>query len=410
MAGNGTDASVSRTAANTYPLPRLQKEGNWLVFVDQRETGVANPAWDMLWQKQSPGHLAVACMTSRERVERLKSTFRINLGKEPSTGQPRSEAWREFLTENLYFNAAQMSLPGDYCPALDVPGFAHGESQGMCDLFGAKVELLPDGHHYVHPLPPVPQVIDELVSAPVASSQYWQAVEYIRYARTATRSTLPFHNPVMTGPLDTANYLLGTTTLLEWLYTEPETVHKLLEKITNVMIDFITAIRQATEGTLCSHHLRCVRGGFDVCSEMRSMISTQMYEQYEAPCLRRIGNTLGPFSAHSCGNWEGTIDSMLRDQNFRAMNGQIRENELASLCRLTAGRLTLSIGRSVDVHKRFLWPDRTTYYRHILETVPEGQPFELTLEAEEDIAQWSELHWQIRGEEYPWTAPTSSMT
>ncbi|MEK9137750.1 MAG: uroporphyrinogen decarboxylase family protein, partial [Bacteroidota bacterium] len=43
--------------------------------------------------------------------------------------------------------------------------------------------------------------------------------------------------PVMTGPFDTVNYLLGTTTLMEWVYTEPLVVHGLLDKVTAVIIE-----------------------------------------------------------------------------------------------------------------------------------------------------------------------------
>ena len=307
--------------------------------------------------------------------------------------------------ENLYFNAATMELPGDYCPALDVPGFVHGQSQGIADLFGAEIKLLSDDNFHASPLSPNPEKITDIKPLPIETSRYFHAVEYIRYARQATGAAMPFHNPVMTGPLDTANYILGTTTLMEWLYAEPEVLHHLLSTITDVLIEMIAALHDAAGGTLCSHHLRCARGGFDLCSELRSLISLDLYEQFEAPYLQRIGESLGAFSAHSCGNWERTIPSIINDPNFRAMNGQIKENDLATLCNLASGKLTLSIGRSMDVHDRFMWTDSQSYYRHILETVPDGQPLELIIETENDIQVWDKLHRQIRGKTFHWTKP-----
>jgi len=390
---------------SSYPLPQMQTSKDRLIFVDAASTSAANPVWDMLWEKKWPGHIAASITPTLQRVARLKDKYRLELNDRLCRPASWTPEWLEYLTENLYGKAAQMQLPGDYCPCLDVPGFVHGESQGLCDLFGAKVEQLPDGHHHVYPLAPIPRAIENIAILPIKQSKYWRAVEYIQYARGATQGVLPFHNPVMTGPIDTANYLLGTTVLLEWLYTEPQAVHSLLEKITGVLIEMVKAIKQAAGGHLCSHHLNCVRGGFYFCSEVRSLISPEMYEQFEAPYLSRIGEALGPFSAHSCGNWEKTVPSILRDPNFRAMNGQIKENDLAALCRIADGKLTLSIGRSVYVHDRFMWPDVESYYRYILQTVPEGQPIEITLESEEDSGLWNQLYHEICGKKFPWTPP-----
>ena len=399
--------NVNTLVANKqYPLPRVHIDSDRLIFADEQSSVATNPVWDMLWQKKWPGHIAVSCSSSVERVDCLKDKYNIELNDEPYRTEYWTPKWLEWLTENLYGNAAQMQLPGDFCYALDVPGFVHGETQGIGDIFAAKVELLSCGNFHVHPLSLTPEAIADINPSLIAKSLYYKAVEYIKYARATTQGILPFRNPVMTGPIDTANYLLGTNTLLEWLYTEPKAIHDLLGKTTDVLIQMVKAIRDAAGGYLCSHHLKCVRGGFDFCSEVRSLISLDMYEEFEAPYLRRIGQELGAFSVHSCGNWEKNIPNIISDPNFRAMNGQIKENDLATICKLASGNLTLSIGRSVDVHDRFIWPSTESYYRHILETVPNGQPFELTIEKEEDINLWGMLHRQIRGNDYQWTPPS----
>ncbi len=77
----------------------------------------------------------------------------------------------------------------------------------------------------------------------------------------------------MTGPLDTANYLLGTMTLLEWLLTRPEVVHRLLDKIADVEIRLIRAFREEAGGVVLPGCLCCTGGGYDLCSECRSLIS-----------------------------------------------------------------------------------------------------------------------------------------
>jgi hypothetical protein len=389
-------------------MPRLERRGRANTFVPDRSGAPANPAWDALWQGRSPGRLAVHVVPGAERISRIKNDCRIDLDDAPHRTQLWNEKWREALTDNLFAIAAQMELPGDTCPALDVPRFTHGQSQGFCDIFGARVERQPDDNYYVHPLPADPGLVREVAPRPPETSVYWGAVEYVRYARGATGGVLPFRNPVMVGPLDAANYLLGSTVLLEWLYAEPETVHHLLGVVTEATIRMMAAIQKAAGGALCGDILPCMRGGFCLCSEVRSLISAEMQEQFDAPYLRRIGEALGPYGIHSCGSWERTIPVALRDPNLRAMHGQVRENDLAELCREVDGRVALSIGRSINVHERFTWPDRESYYRHLLSTVPDGQPFETRLESEADIPLWNRLHQEIRGLAYGWTAPAGA--
>jgi hypothetical protein len=362
----------------------------------------ANPVWDALWRGQSPGRIAVHIVPSAERIARIRERRRLDPDDAPHRPERWDEKWRTALLDNLYAIAAQMELPGDTCPALDVPRFTHGQSQGLCDIFGARVERQPDDNYFVHPLPADPGLIRDLVPRPLETSMYWGAVEYIRYARAATGGTLPFRNPVMVGPLDAANYLLGTTVLLEWLYTEPETIHRLLDTLTDVITRMMAAVQEAAGMVLCGDILPCMRGGFCLCAEVRSLVSAETQAEFDAPYLRRIGEGLGPYGVHSCGSWERTVPVALRDPRLRVMHGQIRENDLAELCRLAGGRLALSIGRSVNVHDRFTWPDRESYYRHILKTVPDDQPLETRLESEEDIPLWDRLHREIRGKAYEW--------
>jgi hypothetical protein len=347
--------------------------------------------WDALWEDQPIGRLAVAIIPSKERKERAKQFCSSLQLKEPKAKSPRwTEQWREALVDALVGLRAEMQLPGDSFPALYVPRFVHSQSQGICDIFGVEVESQEGGLFFVHPLPADPKQVKTLEPQPFNTSRYWGAVEWIRYARAVTNGLFTFRNPVLTGPFDTANYLLGTTVLMEWVYTESSTVHILLEKITNVLVDMIFALKEAAGGVLHSDSFLCMRGGVCLCSECRSLVSQEVYEEFESPYLRRLGEEIGTYGIHSCGNWERTVLSAIADPNFRAMNGQVRENDLSKLCELAKGRITLSIGPSKDLHERYTWQSMEAFYLYILETVPRTQPFELSV-AEEDIPLWNRL-------------------
>lgn len=346
--------------------------------------------WDSLWNNKSIARIAVAVHPNAQRIDRARERANIRLCEAINKPGNWSPQWDEGIVSQLHSFLAASEIESDFFPALAVPRDVHSESQGIADIFGARVELQDTGNTYVYPLAPDPVVIDDIILKPIRESKYWGAVEWIRYAH-GTTGGIECRFPVMTGPLDTANYLLGTTTLLEWVYTHPETLHRLLAKIASVIIEMASAIREAAGGTVHSHHFVCTRGGLDFCSEVRSLISLEMYAQFEAPYLRRIGEALGPYGIHSCGNFERTIPNSLADPNLRVMNGQIKENDLTNLCELAAGKLTLSIGPSVYVHDQFMWEDAESFYRHVIETVPYTQPFEI-LVYEDDFMLWKKLN------------------
>lgn len=361
---------------------------------DRRNT-TGHAGWDAGDRGELQRGCAVAVRPSTARVEQARGTSRDLLPDEDGVRPARwTPAWRNALRDEVATVLASRQLRGAWFPALNVPRFVHGQSQGICDLFGAGVEPQEDGNYFVHPLRPNTAFIDTLKPRAIETSLYWGAVEWINYAHTAGRQQFAFRNPVMTGPFDTANYLLGTTVLMEWVYTEPSTLHRLLNKITEVIIDMLSAVRRAAGGCLHGDALACMRNAFCLCSECRSLVSVDIYEEFEAPYLARIGNRLGPYGIHSCGSWERTVPSALKDPHLRAMNGQVRENDLATLCALAKGGVMLSIGRSQNVHERYTWPDTESFFRHVLTTARFEQPMELSI-SESDLGLWDRLEMSI---------------
>ena len=347
--------------------------------------------WDSLWERKPIDRIAVAVTPSEDTLARAKEEIkRFDLPELEFRPPLWTEKWRENILENLASLYGGLQMPGDAFLSLAVPRFVHGQSQGICDIYGAKVEPQPDGNIFAYPLAPDPKRIEELEPKPVAASMYWGAVEYVRYALAATGGRFPFRNPVMTGPLDTANYLLGTTVLMEWVYTEPRAVHRLLDKVTGVLIETLRALREAANGDMHGDIFACTRGGLCVCSECRSIISREIFEEFEAPYLRRMGDELGPYGIHSCGSWERTIPSAKADPHLRFMHGQVQENDLADLCELADGKILLAIGPSINVHERYIWPDKKSFFSYILRTVPRSQPLEVTI-LEEEVPLWNNL-------------------
>lgn len=370
-----------------------------LTFPDLITAAPAQHAtWDALWRAESIGRIAVDVRPNAATCRAAREAFAFELDEGAATPEAFTPRWREELLNTLYYVAARRLMPGDYAPALDIPRWVHGQSQGFADLFGARVEEQHDGNFFPFPLPADPAFIDDVHCRPLETSLYWRSVEWLRYARAATGGAVPFRGPVMTSPLDTANYLLGSTVLLEWVYAEPETLHGLLAKLTDAIIAMQRALATAAGGMLYNIHLDCARGGLGICSEVRSLVSAEIYAEFEAPYLLRIGEALGEFCIHSCGSWERTVPIDLANPWLRAMNGPSMENDVPTLCRLAGGKKLLSIYSSVDVHEEYLWPDVETYLRHMLTVVPPDQPLELNI-MEDDLPLWQRLHREVLGRE-----------
>jgi len=343
-----------------------------------------------------PG-FAVAVSPSGERVAQMHEEATRSIRDRPQDRPPGwTPEWRDAVASGLSTLLAGKQLPGAWVPALGIPRFVHGQSQGICDLFGASVDRQSDGNYFVRPVAGDKAAIDRIRPRPLRESMYWGAVEWIRYARAATRGRFPFRNPVMCGPFDLANYLLGTTRLMEWVYTEPATVHGLLEKTSAVIIDMMRALRDAAGGTLHALHFSSMANLFDLCSECRSLVSAEMFEEYDAPYLRRIGEAVGPYAIHSCGSWERTVPLSVQDPNLKGMNGQVRENDLPELCRLSGGRVVLSIGPSTHLPERFTWPDRTRFLEYVLQASSPRQPIEIRI-LESEMELYTKLYGRTRG-------------
>jgi hypothetical protein len=354
--------------------------------------------WSSLWNGRSIERIAVSIEPGPERRRKAREKYQFHLNGNAPKPEAWSRQWDENLENQLYDIAARLELPGDAFVSLEVPRFVHGQSQGICDIFGAEVEEQADGLYHVHPLDPIPEAGNALEPSAVQKSMYWGAVEWLEYVRGISGcKQIHVRNPVMTGPLDTASYLLGTTTLMEWIYTEPETLHNLLGKITGIIIYMQKALKTAAGHAVCGPaHFKCSCGGFDFCSEIRSMISRENYENFEAQYLRKIGAATGSYGIHSCGSWERTVAGALSDPNLRGMNGQVRENDLAELFRQGQGEILFSIGPSVDLDERYTWPDTESFLEYICEHYSENDLLEIAV-SESDMDMFRKLNRKFFG-------------
>lgn len=98
----------------------------------------------------------------------------------------------------------------------------------------------------------------------------------------------------MIGPFSLAGRLADVNEMMFLLMDEPETVHALLEKATEFLVSYGTALKAAGAD------------GLFVAEPLAGVISPAALEEFSAPCVRRIVEALQtsdfPLFYHNCGN------------------------------------------------------------------------------------------------------------
>ena len=131
--------------------------------------------WDALRDNTPIDRIAIAVGPGNKRInhvrEALSCFLRDDVAFHPAGWTPR---WWESLLGAVSSVIAGMQLPGDWFPAIEPPRFVHGQGQGICDIFGARVEPQEDENelYFAHPLPADPAEIDAIQPEPLEKSIY----------------------------------------------------------------------------------------------------------------------------------------------------------------------------------------------------------------------------------------------
>jgi hypothetical protein len=334
------------------------------------------PAWDGLTNRRSFGWAAIMSCPKPD-IEQLGKSV-IPAEEIPLTGpvgsRPEWDAVIARQVRDLHLGARSRYEDDSY-PAISIPRSVHGQSQCIAQMFGCEM---------------VEQAAEPGLFYPIGESWVGRAVEFAQYARAVTGGALAIRNPVMTGPIDSANYILGSMQLMRWIHDEPQALHQLLERITGIMIEIIHALQQAAGGALCPDHCTCLPRGFNLCSEVRSLLSVSTYEEFESPYLRRIGRECGCYMIHSCGTWERTLPVDIKDENLMMVNFQTKEMNLQKVYDYTHGKLSLYVGESINLGDQYLWPCETDFYRYLMTAFPEAVPLSFSIKNGQDYLRAQE--------------------
>ena len=157
-------------------------------------------------------------------------------------------------------------------------------------------------------------------------------LDAIDMLKEKTRGMIPISLTDTQSPQDTATLILDTTEFITGMYTEPGNVHALLEKITQLTIDFThTQITHIGESLLASPGHGFVGypflKGIGVSDDNMVISSPDFNEQFSFPYMNRLSKEIGGLALHSCGNWVRSMSKLPTLENLTMIDFAIAGND-----------------------------------------------------------------------------------
>ena len=150
-------------------------------------------------------------------------------------------------------------------------------------------------------------------------------LEMADYFVQKTKGKLPISLTDTQTPLNTASFIIDTTSMLLGMYDNPEDFKKLLNTLSDLLIEFTRKQIEILGDTLVKpgHGFASSRNfeGFGMSDDVILMLSPDQYKQFGIPYLTKIGKALNGAVFHSCGNWSDRIDVVNKIDNLLMVDG-----------------------------------------------------------------------------------------
>ncbi|MGE5740798.1 MAG: uroporphyrinogen decarboxylase family protein, partial [Candidatus Aminicenantes bacterium RBG_16_66_30] len=212
----------------------------------------------------------------------------------------------KFLEAQIEEIEGQSKLRGDLVPAL-CPTLG---VVAVPSAFGAEVVWWENDFPAVRPLiGDRPDKVRDLARPRVTDGELGRILAYARDFLERTGGRMPIRLGDIQGPLDNAALIFGHTAFLEALITAPREVHRLLDMITDLMIEFAAAQRDIVRAAGAEFVPSAFQPwlpdgqGLSVANDVAVMLSPALHDEFGVPYLNRLSEAFGGVYIHSCGDW-----------------------------------------------------------------------------------------------------------
>jgi len=276
-----------------------------------------------------------------------------------------------FLEAQMDEIEGQSKLRGDLVPAL-CPTLG---VIAVPSAFGAEVVWWENDFPAVRPL--LGDRLDrvrDIAKPRVTDGELGRILEYTRVFLERTGGKMPIRLGDIQGPLDNAALIVGHTAFLEALITAPREIHRLLDMITDLMIEFAAAQRGSVHAVRAEFVPSAFQPwlpdgrGISVANDVAVMLSPELHDEFGVPYLNRLSDAFGGIYIHSCGDWTHLFPSLEKIRGLRGLEFGASEAPYDKVLARFGGRTVLAC--RVGLHRDIRFAGMADFVRKVIAAAP----------------------------------------
>ncbi len=272
----------------------------------------------------------------------------------------------KYLRAQLEEIEDMQKLKGDFvptlCPALGVIGIP--------SAFGCDVVWWEKDFPAVRPC--IGEDLSKILTLKPPDITDGELDRILRYTEHFIRSTngrYPIRLTDIQGPLDSAALIVGHTSFLSALITDPDSIHALLRKVTDLTIKFAKAQRELVERLGAEFVPAMFQPwmpdglGISVSNDECALISAALHDEFSVPYLSQISEEFGGIYVHSCGKWSHQIPSLKKVRGLRGVEFGASEAPFGPVMKAFDG--TAVIAARIGLHRDLKFAGMADFVRRI---------------------------------------------
>jgi hypothetical protein len=223
-----------------------------------------------------------------------------------------------------------------------------------------------------------PEEVRQLRKPTLSDGLIGHYLEGVRYTADAVGEALPIcFGQCLQGPLSTSSMILDDQVLLEAMYTHPKEVHRLLDMVTDLLLEFIAAAQRCLPRPVpTTFNEMYFPDGLGVClaDDLAAVVSPWLYEEFGVPYMNRISEAFGGLVLHSCGDPTMNLPVLRGIRNFRGLDLGATECSVPAALDAVSGSAVVAFHIGLNTAPHF--PSRLACVEHVLRHArPNGSLF-----------------------------------
>lgn len=217
------------------------------------------------------------------------------------------------IRENL---SHQATLPGCNLPCIH----ADFGTVSTARHWGGRIRLGAEGKPHIEPVAEDPEAILALTPRPVAAPDQDAArglalLDAARAQLDDHAGELWLRSPDMQGTLNTAALICEQTSFMLAMHDRPDLVHRLLDRVCEVLISYQDHLRSAVPGRLAGNiwpwTVLPPGSGVALTEDYMPLLGVDGYRDFGIPYLARLAHRYGGVQIHCCGRWGRHVPTLL---------------------------------------------------------------------------------------------------